>query len=180
MTSTNLLTLGLASWPKWWNGVVAEVVPPGLVPEHLDERRQRQRPAAGGGGAGDRGRLGLRLRVRLLAAGLGALLVAMAAAMAGEVDAQRLDRATDDPQEGGAGAGAGSGSGWRLRVSGPVLLVLLVLLGAVPDLLLGLVDQAAAVARVRDHGEEAAVGDLRHEFREVLICSAGARTLERS
>jgi len=167
MTFTNLLTLGLASWPKWWNGVVAKVVPPGLVPEHLDERRQRQRPAGCGGGAGDRGRLGLRIRARLLAAVLGALLVAVAA-MAGEVGAQRLDRATDDPQEGGAGAG--SGSGWRLRVSGPVLLVLLVLLGAVPDLLLGLVDQAAAVARVGDHGEEAAVGDLGHEFREVLIC----------
>jgi hypothetical protein len=49
-----------------------------------------------------------------------------------------------------------------------------VVLSAVTDLLLGLVDQPAAVARVRDNGEEAAVCYFCYKFREILVCSLRA------
>lgn len=79
-----------------------------------------------------------------------------------EADADVLERGPDSVDERGAKLAGGGGRR-------AVLLGLLALLGAAPDLLLGLVDEAAAVARVGHHGEEAAVGDFLHQLREILV-----------
>lgn len=132
-----------------------DVLFPRLLLQELDEGGEREGAVL---------EVALAASFPVLSFGIVRDFVAAAVAFVGQVDPPGLECLVNGRLQEGSEAEA------RLRS------ILVGALGALADLFLGLVDEAAAVAGIRDDGEPAALRHLVHKLSEVVVCESSKWT----